>query len=87
MELTDEEKRVILERRKAKEQAEKRELDTRHLLNTAFRFLYWLDENGAGATFSTFCDDFEYEAKEGEDRSRLYKNVMEVIGVARGLTR
>jgi len=87
MELTDEEKRIVMEHRKVKEQAKKHERDIRNLLYTAFRFRFWLDDNGAGATYSTFCNDFGYEAKEGEDRPKLYEDTLTIIGLARELTR
>jgi hypothetical protein len=87
MELTYEEKRIVMEYRAVKERAEKHERDTLHLLDVASRFKQWMTEKGAGATYSTFCNDFEYEAREGEDRPKLYENALEIISTARELTR
>lgn len=87
MELTDEEKKIVMEHRRSMARAWRNERDAMHLLDTASRFRQWLEENGAGATFSTFCDNFGYESREGEDRARLYNNVMSIIGAARELTR
>lgn len=50
-----------------------------HVLTVALNFATWMVENGAGPTYSTFCDDFGYQAQPGEDRPALYRKVEEVL--------
>ena len=50
-----------------------------HVLDTANRYARWLVENGAGSSYSTFCDGFGYQAKEGEDRPWLFSEIDDVI--------
>lgn len=73
MELTPREREIIPEhRRSTREIAEK---ESAKLIGVAHRFSQWLMETGAGATYSTFCNDFGYQADASEDRSRTYKLV------------
>lgn len=49
------------------------------LLVLATRYLQWLSDNGMGDTYSTFCDDFGYEASEDEDRPSTHADAMSTI--------
>lgn len=87
LELTEWEEQIILKLRKEAEQEQRqREMSTK-LLRVSSEFDNWLRENGAGATYSTFCDDFGYEAVKGEDRPCVYKFVMELIELSRNLSK
>lgn len=80
--LTDEEITIIQKLRITNEQKKfKRELSLRRI-QTAAEFATWLDENGAVATYSTFCDDFGYDSMTGEDRPETYKIIMNIINSA-----
>jgi hypothetical protein len=45
------------------------------ILQIAFEYEQWLQQNGAGSTYSTFCDDFKCDVK---NRSFIFKAVEEV---------
>lgn len=79
--MTSEERKIILQLRRDDDIA--RRHNAVRLMKGAADFIVWLDENGVGATYSTFCDDFGCESKEGEDRSYLYKRVNELIQEAK----
>ena len=80
--LSAEEGKIIFafRQKKAAEAAERARIVER--LRTAYEYKKWLFENGAGSTFSTFCDDFGYE---GEDHSTMFKNVTDLMQLASNL--
>ena len=85
MELSEEERCLILQhRRKIDDELKPK---AAHLLEVSERYLSWLIENGAGSTYSTFCNDFDYVPVDGEDRSALYEKVLNVISFAKDLCR
>lgn len=85
MEISEEERCLILQhRRKVDDELKPK---AAHLLDVSARYLSWLIENGAGSTYSTFCNDFGYEPVDGEDRSVLYEKVLNVISFAKDLSR
>lgn len=55
---------------------------TAHTLKVAGDFAAWMSTEGAGPTYTTFCDDFGYQPKPGEDRPALYKRVTQVLSAA-----
>lgn len=55
-----------------------------HVVATAYNYASWLINNGAGSTYSTFCDDFGYQAQPGEDRPTLYKKIEAIFDLAYG---
>jgi hypothetical protein len=64
MELTDSEAAHIEEMRQ-KDQAEKEyRKTTLEILRTAYEYENWLQKNGYGSSYSTFCDDFGYGADQ-----------------------
>lgn len=83
MDLTQTEKDLILARRAQEAEDTARAHYRLHVLDVAHRFATWKAENGAGSSFTTFCDDFGYEAPDGVDRQRLYNYVLDVIRFAR----
>lgn len=85
LKLTADESKLILETREKKAQEIAKKMLVFRYLQTAWEYALWLDENGAGSTYSTFCDDFEYEGAPGEDRPNTYKMVLDLIEIARGM--
>ena len=83
MDLTDEEVKIIEQFRQSKKSQPDHQKRTLHLLQRAASFERWMQETGAGATYSAFCDDYGYQ---GEDRPVLYEQVLQVIAKARKLT-
>jgi hypothetical protein len=82
MDLAEAEKNIILKRR-AQEVEDTARAHYRLLIHdVAHRFAVWKVENGAGSSYSTFCDDFGYD-NPGVDRPRLHKNVLAVIKFVR----
>ena len=79
MNLSEEEARWIEERRAEREAAEKRQAEKLQILKTAYQYEQWLQENGAGSTYSTFCDDFGYG---GEHREFMFKAVNQIRSLA-----
>jgi hypothetical protein len=59
--LTAEEAAAVdaLRAQKATEEAQRQM--TQHLLDTATSYCCWLRANGLGSTFSTFCDEYDYQ--------------------------
>lgn len=84
IEVTKEEYEAIAEMRS--KQDDERQTKALNLLFLATSYLRWLHDNGAGDTYSTFCDDFGYEASEGENRSATHEDVMSTIRHAYELT-
>lgn len=81
MELSEEERCLFLQhRRKIDDELKPK---AAHLLDVSARYLSWLIENGAGSTYSTFCNDFGYEPADGEDRPVLYEEVLNLISLAK----
>lgn len=77
MELTEEERIAILRLRR--ERMEKAQPIAVRLLKTAADYAEWLHSNGAGDTYSTFCDDFGYEPQPGEDRPATHAAVIAIL--------
>lgn len=84
IEVTEEEYKAIMEMRSKREEG--RQTRALNLLFLATSYLRWLRDNGMGDTYSTFCDDFKYEASEGEDRPATHQDVMSTIRHAYELT-
>lgn len=80
--LTEQEKAVILQQRQNEERKVRRQEAALNVLKTAHLFAAWMRQTGAGPSYSTFCDDFEYEAAEGEHRPATYHQVMDLINMA-----
>ena len=53
-----------------------------HVLTVAQSYGKWLIDEGAGSTYSTFCDDFGYQAQPGEDRPSLYRKILTIFDAA-----
>lgn len=79
MELTEEERNVILKMRHEKEQQEREKALSLKYLKVAAEYLEFLQSKRAGSTFSTFCNDFGYCADTDEDRSKTYSIVLNLI--------
>lgn len=83
LKLTGVEIKAILAMRQKEEGAKRKRSRTLELLETATRFEAFLQGEGMGATYSTFCDDFGYEAGKGERRNTTYESVMSIIAFAK----
>lgn len=79
MNLSAEEIHWIEERRAEREAAAKRQAEKLKILKTAYQYEEWLQENEAGSTYSTFCDDFGYG---GEHREFMFKAVTQIRSLA-----
>lgn len=85
LELTEEEQNVILKMRYEKEQQERKEALSLKYLKVAAEYLAFLQNEGAGSTFTTFTDDFGYQGEKGENRSKTYYAVLDLIESSRTL--
>lgn len=63
-ELNEREKSIIETHRKHMQKERQRSLRILELLKVAYEYEKWLQDNGAGSSFSTFCDDFGFEGKD-----------------------
>jgi len=73
---------VAIRARHAVEDAERQM--AQHLLDTAAAYLRWLRANGRGTTFSTFCNEYEYQPLCPEmSRKPIYDAICELITTAR----
>jgi len=86
MELTEDERRVIENIRAARERKLLTRETARELLRVAADFWRWMAEEGAGPTYSTFCDEYGYEAPEwlAVKRNVLYELALDLIDKAGG---
>ena len=73
IELEDDEIDVVEEYR-AKREAQKKQSNLQfEILEQAYEYEKWLRENGAGSSYSTFCDQYGYPAME--NRKFIYECV------------
>ena len=70
--LTEEEFRLVQEYRAKQKEKERKRAAKLLLLDLAYRYSVWLEENGAGSTYSTFCDDFQCAPFKGRDLAYAY---------------
>lgn len=84
--LTDEELEHLKETLCAKRLTSMRKALVTKTLQTAVAFNRWLNQNGAGITYSTFCNDFGYIPEAGENRPDTYKIVVKLIQMANNQT-
>lgn len=83
MELSQKERQTILKMRAEAHRQWLRTHNASLILHTAARYHTWLVQNGAGDTYSTFCDDFGFEEPlEGMTRSAFRSAVMVLINFA-----
>lgn len=81
MNLTEEERCMVLAHRRKIDDELK--IKACKLLLLARDYLEWMVGNGAGSTYSTFCNDFGYGATEGESRNKTYEDVMFLINASK----
>lgn len=54
-----------------------------HILDTAADYYRWMRADGYGSTFSTFCDDYDYQPPDPEmSRKPIYDVVVRLIASA-----
>ncbi|HMN12798.1 MAG TPA: hypothetical protein PKD55_10790 [Bellilinea sp.] len=92
IELTNEERKIILDLRERREQERLTRLRAHATLGIAARFADWLEENGAGPSYTTFVDDFGYDGLRVEGlqeppRDTVYAQAMKLIELASALAR
>ena len=80
MELSQDEVDTIERIRAEREYAAKKRAETLYILRTAYEYEKWLQENEAGSSYSTFCDDFGYS---GEHREWMYSVISSLRDRAR----
>ncbi len=73
--LSAEEIHLIEEDRAKREEIKKKKSERLEILKTAYEYEKWLQEHGAGSTFSTFCDDFGYS---GKNRKFMFNAVTQI---------
>lgn len=78
MELTDQEKQIIIAHRKKLEERELRKRYAVFCLETAYKYEKWLQENGFGSTYSTFCDDFGFAGWGDISRNSTFEKVEKI---------
>jgi len=79
-ELSQEEKELISRHREKKTEATRKTKLTLAVLRTAHEYSSWMDGEGCGDTYSTFCDDFGFNEETcGVGRSTFYGMVWVVI--------
>jgi hypothetical protein len=78
LELTEEEEQLVLKKRKGEAQKKQARELALCCIRTAHKYALWLEENGAGDTYSTFCDEFGYEAGLGEARSETWHTIHDI---------
>jgi hypothetical protein len=83
--LTDEETRLVLEYRKEQAAIAMRKQMTGRLLRIAANYYDWLQQQDAGDTYTTFCNDFGYEARCGESRPEIHGGVAALIRTSKAL--
>jgi len=78
LKLTEEEEQLILKKRE--EEALKKQAREKALrrIRTAHGYAIWLEANGAGDIYSTFCDEFGYEAGLGESRIETWHTINDI---------
>jgi hypothetical protein len=82
--LTDEEAAAVDAIRAQHAHESMRNFMAQHLLDTAASYYLWLRANGAGSTFSTFCDDYDYQPPSAEmSRKPIYDAVARLVADAR----
>lgn len=72
LKLTAEEERLILRLRAAEERERRDRALALRRIKAAYDFAQWMETEGHGPSYSTFCDDFGYEAGPDEPRPRTY---------------
>lgn len=83
LKLTAEEERLILRLRAAEERERRDRALALRRIKAAYDFAQWMETEGHGPSYSTFCDDFGYEAGPDEPRPRTYEIVMDIIELVR----
>ncbi|MBK0062406.1 MULTISPECIES: hypothetical protein [unclassified Acinetobacter] len=78
MELTEDEQRMILERRAEEEHIAKTYEFHTKVLMVASDYLKYLNQEGYGTSFSTFVNSFGYDLK---DSSMVYQAVLKIFDV------
>lgn len=81
LELTDEERAMVLKRRDEARRASEARAATRAALQIAAEYESWLQDNGRGSTFSTFVNEFGYDKLGAGD---VFRRVEAIRAAARG---
>lgn len=81
IEVTEEEYDALVATRKSKQKA--RDSIAADLLDIAIAYHKWLSDNGAGDTYTTFCEDFGYTPLGTINRSAVHGSVACIINRAR----
>lgn len=82
MELTEREREAVLRMRRVDAVSNSVKRARLEILRVALDYERWLQENGAGSTYSTFCDDFGYDGGNYVHRPGLFRGVSAAIEAA-----
>jgi len=85
MELTQEEADEINAARELRREELASRSNVINLLDLVAQYAKWLDDEGAGSTYSTFCDDFGYRSSHA--RKKIYEEIQKIIELARASAR
>lgn len=78
--VSPEEHAAIMEMRRKSDAIKEHSRLSMEILTTAHRYEQWLRDNGAGSSYSTFCNEFGYQ---GERSSFIYAQVQRIRHVAK----
>jgi hypothetical protein len=93
--MTPQEEALVLAHRKVRDRDLAADVLLLVVMRVGFEYQNWLNENGAGSTYTTFCDEFGYPAEglpqiltsAGIDRPLIFNLVGLLRVQARDLTR
>ena len=80
--LDDYETKLVLGHRAKKAAAENQARMVAAYLKTTSDYYNWMQREGLGNTYSTFCNNYEYTPSKNEDRSRTWRAVSAIIKLA-----
>lgn len=78
-ELTDDELNLVLKHRENRKAEQGREQRKNLVIAMVYRYNEWLRDNGAGSSYSTFCDEFGFN---GENRQSMYNAIIKIMEIA-----
>jgi hypothetical protein len=76
MELTEEERQLILQRRSLKRKEEEDRLFQQNALKVASMWIDWSARDGSGLTFSTFVNEFGYDGQDGKEMFSAVERIL-----------
>jgi hypothetical protein len=81
-ELTQDEKELIITRRKEQQNLLDKKLMAKRYLKIAHEYIVFMQDSGLKNTYSIFCGNFGYIAGEAEHRPHTWRIVTDIIKLA-----